>query len=116
MMCDKDLLNEPVASIVRKFLGKIQIIYASGREDFCREKTVNWIQDVVKLDIKNNHDPLFMRKTGDHRRDVIIKKEIFDREIKGKYFIEFAIDDRNSVVELWRSLGLTCLQCDRGDF
>lgn len=111
LKCDTDLLNEPVASIVRKFLGKIQIIYASGREDFCREKSENWLRVQSLFD-----GILFMRKTGDHRKDVIIKQEIFDREIRGKYFIEFVIDDRTQVVDFYRGLGLTVFQCAPGDF
>ena len=111
LKCDTDLLNEPVASIVQKFLGKIQIIYASGREDFCREKSENWLRAHNLFD-----GILFMRKTGDHRKDVIIKQEIFDREIRGKYFIEFCLDDRNQVCEFYRKLGLTVLQVADGDF
>jgi hypothetical protein len=57
-----------------------------------------------------------MRETGDRRKDSIIKKEIFDRHIRDVYNIEFVLDDRNQVVELWRSLGLTCLQVADGDF
>jgi predicted kinase len=111
LKCDTDLLNEPVASIVQKFLGKIQIIYASGREDLCREKSENWLRVQSLFD-----GILFMRKTGDHRKDVIIKQEIFDREIRGKYFIEFVIDDRTQVVDFYRGLGLTVFQCAPGDF
>ena len=111
LKCDTDLLNEPVASIVQKFLGRVQIIYASGREDFCREKSENWLRVHSLFD-----GLLFMRKTGDHRKDVVIKQEIFEREIKGKYFIEFVIDDRQQVVNFYRSLGLTVLQCAPGNF
>ncbi len=33
-----------------------------------------------------------------------------------KLFIEYVLDDRTQVVDLWRSLGLTCLQVAYGDF
>jgi hypothetical protein len=59
---------------------------------------------------------LFMRKNGDYRKDAIIKKEIFDNNIRGKFNIDFALDDRNQCCEMWRSLGLTCLQVANGDF
>ena len=59
---------------------------------------------------------LHMRKTGDSRKDCIVKKEIFDAEIKDKYYIEFILDDRDQVVKMWRSMGLTCLQVADGNF
>jgi hypothetical protein len=30
--------------------------------------------------------------------------------------VVLCLDDRNSVVKLWRDLGLTCLQVAEGDF
>jgi len=33
------------------------------------------------------------------------------------YFVEFVVDDRQQVVDMWRrTLGLTCVQVDYGDF
>ena len=57
-----------------------------------------------------------MRKTGDNRKDCVVKREIFDAEIKDKYYIKFILDDRNQVVDMWRKMGLTCLQVADGDF
>lgn len=38
------------------------------------------------------------------------------KNIKDKYDVLFAIDDRSSVVDMWRDLGLVCLQCAEGAF
>ena len=57
-----------------------------------------------------------MRPENDNRQDSIVKREIFEQYIKGVYDIEFVLDDRNQVVEMWRSLGLKCLQVQEGDF
>ncbi|MBP8994157.1 MAG: AAA family ATPase [Bacteroidales bacterium] len=105
--CDKDLLNYPVAEIIRDR----KVIFVSGREDKYNEPTKAFLSNhrIEYLD-------LFMRKSGDNRKDSIIKREIFEAEIKGKYNVVFVLDDRNQVVELWRSLGLTCLQVADGDF
>jgi hypothetical protein len=59
---------------------------------------------------------LIMRATGDMRKDSIIKQELLEREIVPNSFVDFVLDDRNQVVDMWRSLGLTCLQVDYGDF
>ena len=112
--CDTDLPNTPVILVVDRFSNRVQnyhVIFLSGREDSCREKTVIWLST---QGFSGFH--LYMRKTGDHRKDCIIKKEIFDAEIKDKYYVEFCLDDRKQVVDLWRSMGLTCLQVAEGNF
>ena len=45
-----------------------------------------------------------MRKSGDNRKDTIIKKEIFNSEIRDKYYIDFVIDDRPCVIRMWKKL------------
>lgn len=57
-----------------------------------------------------------MRVTKDFRKDCIVKKELFDKYVKDKYYVDFALDDRDQIVNLWRSMELTCLQVDYGDF
>ncbi len=118
--CDTDLVNRPVRKILSSIMYewnvggiKTNIIFLSGREDSCKEKTIKWLKETAGIDI--NFD-LYMRKTGDSRKDCIVKREIFDAEIKDKYYVEFILDDRNQVVNMWRSMGLTCLQVADGDF
>jgi predicted kinase len=88
------------------------LIFVSGREDKYREETLKFFE---KNDL-NEPDELFMRPTGDTRKDSILKKEIYDTHIKGKYNIKYVLDDRDSVVSMWREQGLTCLQVAPGDF
>lgn len=57
-----------------------------------------------------------MRPEGDIRKDSIVKRELFEKYVRPYYNIEFVLDDRNQVVEMWRSLGLKCLQVAEGDF
>lgn len=88
-----------------------QIIIVSGRMDKCKDQTIKWLQD--------NHipfDQIHMRKTNDFRSDSIVKEEIYNEFIKDKYFVDFVLDDRDSVVQTWRSLGLLCLQVYYGNF
>jgi len=87
------------------------IIYLSGREDSCREVTQEWLRKF--------HCPpgqLFMRNTGDHRKDFIVKYELFNNHVRYHRNVRFVLDDRNQVVEMWRKLGLTCLQVAEGNF
>jgi hypothetical protein len=46
----------------------------------------------------------------------VVKLEIFDREIRERYYVVGVFDDRNKVVSMWRSLGLTVYQVADGDF
>lgn len=59
---------------------------------------------------------LFMRRTGDTRKDNIIKREIFNEHIRGKYNVLFVLDDRSRVVREWRAMGLTVFQVAEGNF
>lgn len=110
---DNDRLNKPVAEILKTFAEKgYHILLVSGREDCYREPTVVFLE---KHGIKYNH--LWMRKSKDYRKDYTIKKEIYEKEIENKYYIEFVLDDRDQVVELWRNeIKLPCLQVNYGHF
>ena len=58
-----------------------------------------------------------MRATGDKRKDTIVKKEIWDNHIYGKYNVFLAIDDRPSVVRMWRQdVGIPVLQVNDIEF
>ena len=83
----------------------------TGRDGIALDKTKKWLDDVGVV-----YDNIFIRAVNDSRKDSVIKREIYEKEIKGKYNIIAIFDDRNQVVEMWRSLGLTVLQCNYGDF
>lgn len=54
---------------------------------------------------------LFMREA-----DYIVKAELFDKYVRHNYNVIGVLDDRTQVVNMWRSMGLTCLQVAPGDF
>jgi hypothetical protein len=52
-----------------------------------------------------------MRTPKDRRKDTIVKKEIYKREIEDKFSVRGVFDDRDCVVDLWRlDLKLPCYQ------
>jgi len=108
---DTDNTNTIKIFKLLKLFEKNKHFIFSGRDAVCKPETIQWLD---KYDIK--HDGLFMRPEKDMRPDTIIKEEIYQKEIKGKYNVLGIFDDRNSVVEMWRSLGLTCFQVEEGDF
>lgn len=80
--------------------GSIDFIqFLSGRESICYDDTMIWLQNVAGFDMTRHR--LLMRQRKDNRKDVIIKSEIYENCIKGKYEIKFVFDDRNQVVDYW---------------
>ena len=88
------------------------IVFCSGRTDDCRDETERWLAEHVGVP----YQALFMRSTGDSRKDSIVKAEIFEREIRHRWAVTGVFDDRNQVVRMWRSLGLTVFQVAEGNF
>jgi hypothetical protein len=112
--CDTDLPNKPVLDIVQRYQKdpEFTVIFVSGREDAAKDKTLIWLKKYLGYDPQH----LFMRRTKDWRKDTVVKKELYEAHIKGKYTILFVLEDRDQVVKMWRSEGLTCFQVAEGDF
>lgn len=108
---NEDAPNAPIIELVRMLAGSNAIIYCSGRESSCRKETLEWLE-------ANNlpEGSLFMRSQGDLRKDSVIKKNIYEKYIQDRFNVKYVLEDRNQVVEMWRSLGLTVLQVAGGDF
>jgi predicted kinase len=89
-----------------------KVVFMSGRTDACKEATIDWLRYHTGLPFE-----LHMRASGDRRKDSIVKRELFDQHIRGKYNVLCVLDDRDQVVKMWREeLGLTCLQVAEGNF
>ena len=109
-----DLPNNDIAMMVQNFHydSDLPVVFMSGRPDSCRSDTEDWLYENVRVPYAGLH----MRRTGDYRKDDVVKLELFNQHIRGKYNVAYVLDDRNRVVEMWRRLGLTCLQVAEGDF
>lgn len=115
--CYNDTVNTPVQDVVLSYGG--MLFFVSGREDKHRAETVRWIDQkfLTKYHMVPRPYLLYMRLTGDQRKDSIIKKEIYEREILPKYHVDFVLDDRLQVVKMLRhELGLTVFQVNDGLF
>lgn len=88
------------------------VVFCSGRDDSARTATEAWLARHVRVP----HLGLHMRAVGDTRKDSIVKREIYDREIRDRYRVAGVFDDRVQVVQMWRALGLTVFQVADGDF
>jgi predicted kinase len=106
--CEDDGVNEVVRSIASQHE---HVLLVSGRDAEFRPHTERWL---AAHEIA--YSELHMRAAGDRRKDSIVKRELFDTHIRGRWNVTFVLDDRNQVVDMWRALGLTCLQVAPGDF
>ena len=121
----EDIVREHVLrTITALHYAGAQILFVSGRSEDCRVETTRCLWD--KCALREGYpeeiggSKLFMRPSGDKRRDSIIKREIYEREIKDKYSIIAVFDDRQQVIrECWAALNLPVFRCgviDEDDF
>jgi hypothetical protein len=113
-MAALDSLIEPVARVVTALsLSGLSIIYVSARPNSLRIVTEAWLK---KFDLWFLPQMLYMRTEGDTRPDTIVKHELL-QEIRAEgYQPILALDDRDTVVAMWRNEGITCMQVAEGDF
>jgi predicted kinase len=105
--CEFDPLIEPIRELARTVQAQgYRIILVSGRTDKVRNLTESWLaRNEVPC------DELHMRREGDYRQDFIVKSELLDAILAAGNEVRWVVDDRPSVVAMWRERGLTCLQC-----
>ena len=100
-----------VSDIVHRFSADHTIIILTARPKSAELICRSWL--------KTNRVPfdhIFTRQDKDFREDSIVKEEIYNQYIKDFWKVNFVLDDRQRVVDMWRSLGLKTLQVDTGDF
>ena len=113
-----DLPNTNVIQqVISEWAGGTHILFTSGRPDSHRKHTTAWLGHHVGFTPADGTDVrMFMRRADDKRMDAVVKYEIFDEEIRNKYRVKYCLDDRNQVVDMWRSIGLEVWQVNPGDF
>jgi phosphoglycolate phosphatase-like HAD superfamily hydrolase len=87
-----------------------EIHIVTGRSAEVRDLTIAWFK---KYGVPYHR--LLMRPVGDHTPDHKLK-EMWFRQDYASSEILFALEDRERVVQMWRSVGVTCLQVAEGRF
>ncbi len=108
-----DLLDSVVFELVELHhaMGDLVIVMSGRDAGRSAEVTHRWLSHY-----RVPMDALHMRPAGDKRNDAIVKNELFEKHVAGKYNVRFALDDRDRVVAMWRAKGIKCLQVEPGDF
>lgn len=84
------------------------LIIATGRDTSQEEVTKQWL---AKYNIYPQE--FYFRKQGDYRKGVEVKKEQIEKILE-KYNIVAIIDDCEPIVQMYRDMGLTVLQPNKG--
>ena len=111
-----DTPNEPVIEIAKVLSQKNRIVIFSGRSKATKDETKRWLK---KFDVP--FDVIKMRPTSNEWKfmpDDELKQHWLDSLFPGdkKENILCVFDDRQKVVDMWRSNGLTCMQVAEGNF
>lgn len=110
LACDRDAVNLPVALTVSALHNAgHRIVIFSGRGAIAELPTKIWLS---RHNIR--YSEIRMRPEGDFSPDAELKRRWLE-EI-GVENVLFTIDDRQAVVDMWRDMGLTCMQVAPGDF
>jgi predicted kinase len=113
-----DLIDTTIRDLVnREHARGTHILICSGRDSSCQGATMKWLAEHGVF-----YDRLLMRDgnakddAGNKLPDWIVKLGIFNNCIRDVYDVQYVLDDRQQVVDMWRALGLKCLQVAEGNF
>lgn len=76
------------------------VLVVTARDERWRPVTAAWLERHPVP-----HTELLMRAPGDKRPDAVVKAEIL-ADLRTRFDIRLAVDDRPSVVEFWKSAGI----------
>lgn len=109
--CPDDTPNEWCVDLLfaMKMAG-CDIIIVTARRKSTEDETLQWLSKIFMPPLP---ELVILRDDGNHKPDYILKKRWL--ETINKKDVLFVIEDRNSVVNMWREQGLVCLQCQDWD-
>lgn len=106
---DKPIM--PTIKILNVLSKTANIILVTGRTASCVDKTIEWLKKHKVV-----YDMIISREDGDHRKDYVVKKELYEEIIQPMFEVLGVFEDRTSCVNMWRNLGLTCYQVSDGNY
>jgi phosphoglycolate phosphatase-like HAD superfamily hydrolase len=112
LACGDDAPIAPTITVLRTLHeAGFEVVLASGRGEVAREATVDWL---ARHDVP--WDRLLLRRSGDRRHDDEVKAEMVHEHGLDPADTLVVLEDRASVVQVWRRLGFHVFQVADGDF
>lgn len=100
-----DKPHQDVIELVKVLNSKWDVVFFSGRKEYCRKVTNDWLDDhLIPKGLG-----LYMRADDDNRNDDIVKYEML-QQFKADHpwsYIAGAIDDRPRILRMWHEIGIT---------
>lgn len=117
LACTLDTPRMPVVSILCTLLDSGADVWVwSGRGAIAMNETRAWLQSVINAD-RADEIELCMRREGDFTPDEQLKRAwLHDLSEYDRARLVAVFDDRQKVVDMWRSEGVQCCQVAPGDF
>ena len=103
-----DVPNTGVCEMIRQLQDYYDIVVATGRDTSQEKVTRQWL---TKQGI--NPDEFYFRTNGDFRKGVVVKKEQIEKILE-TYDIVSIFEDCEPIVQMYREMGLTVLQPNKG--
>lgn len=93
-----------------------KILFVTARSEDARGVTLQWLMRILPASMTSHYLKdqweLIMRPADDRREGSVVKFDIYNRLIMGKYDVSFAVDDMKSNIDMWRVVGIAALHCD----
>jgi len=102
---ENDAPVAPLVTRVRELSREHEIVIVTARPDVCRDGTERWLE---KHSIP--YSRMFMRPSGDHRPDYIVKREVLDTI--GRERVCMVFEDRPLVCRMYREAGLEVIESE----
>ncbi len=103
-----DIANDDVCAVVKKLQETYPIVLATGRDTSQEEVTKQWLS-TQGINITD----FYFRTEGDYRKGVEVKREQIEKILE-KYNVLVIFDDCEPIVQMYRDMGLTVLQPNKG--
>jgi hypothetical protein len=87
------------------------VVVLTGRPERYKKMTEEWME---KHDLPLR--PIYCKPDNDERHDLVFKRDAYQSFIAEGNEVAFVVEDRNSVVAMWREIGVVCLHCFDADF
>ncbi len=112
---ERCIYDDPIDSIVEIlnsfFRAGNKIIFMTGRPSEYVEQTKRWICNNTQMHYDNIE--LYMRPKENVSSNEDLKKSMYNAFIRNKYDVVSAFDDNQKTLDMWNSIGISCVNVDK---
>ncbi len=91
----------------------------TGRPDDYRQATADWLAQYAPVlwnEVLRGEGAMLMRPADERKSDIAVKRDMLQNIEAQDFEVIATFDDRQGVVDMWRSNGITCFQTAPGDW